>query len=183
MRCKDLLQSLQCDDLQVLAPSSTADTWEHNSLRYLGAHRLYPSLLHLCLHRFHAEGIEVILDVVYNHTVEGDDHDPYVISFRGIDPETYYMIDQAQSTPLLNLSGCGNTVSGNHPVVKQLIIDSLVRWVEEYHVDGFRFDLASCLCRGKAAEWHLCEAIDCVSTDLRCNCSGMCALHGNCISQ
>ncbi|MEW5299319.1 MAG: hypothetical protein WDW36_002345 [Sanguina aurantia] len=96
---------------------------------------------------FHAEGIEVILDVVYNHTVEGDDHDPYVISFRGIDPETYYMIDQAQSTPLLNLSGCGNTVSGNHPVVKQLIIDSLVRWVEEYHVDGFRFDLASCLCR------------------------------------
>lgn len=86
---------------------------------------------------------------MYNHTVEGDDHDPYLISFRGIDPEVYYMMDHSQPTPLLNLSGCGNTVSGNHPVVKQLIIDSLVKWVEEYHVDGFRFDLASCLCRGK----------------------------------
>lgn len=58
------------------------------------------------------------------------------------------MVDPSQFVQLLNLSGCGNTVNSNHPVVKQLIIDSLVRFVQEFHVDGFRFDLASCLCRG-----------------------------------
>lgn len=57
------------------------------------------------------------------------------------------MCDTSQYQQLLNYSGCGNTVNANHPVVRRLIIDSLVRWVEEYHVDGFRFDLASCLCR------------------------------------
>lgn len=62
---------------------------------------------------------------------------------------TYYMVDPQQYVQLINYSGCGNTVNANHPVVKQLIIDSLVHFVEEYHVDGFRFDLASCLCRGK----------------------------------
>ena len=59
------------------------------------------------------------------------------------------MVDTQQYVQLINFSGCGNTVNANHPVVKQLIIDSLVRYVEEYHVDGFRFDLASCLCRGE----------------------------------
>lgn len=121
----------------------------------------------VCPNRFHAEGIEVILDVVYNHTVEGDDHDPYLISFRGIDPEVYYMMDHSQPTPLLNLSGCGNTVSGNHPVVKQLIIDSLVTWVEEYHVDGFRFDLASCLCRGKNQPLRISRLEECLFTASR----------------
>jgi isoamylase len=58
------------------------------------------------------------------------------------------MTDTSQYTQLINWSGCGNTVNANHPVVKQMILDSLVHWVEEYHVDGFRFDLASCLCRG-----------------------------------
>lgn len=62
---------------------------------------------------------------------------------------TYYMVDPGQYVQLINYSGCGNTVNANHPIVKQLIIDSLVHFVEEYHVDGFRFDLASCLCRGK----------------------------------
>jgi isoamylase len=58
------------------------------------------------------------------------------------------MTDTAQYTQLVNWSGCGNTVNANHPVVKQMIIDSLVHWATEYRVDGFRFDLASCLCRG-----------------------------------
>lgn len=84
---------------------------------------------------------------VYNHTLEADDKDPYLVSFRGIDNRTYYMTDLSQPTQLINWSGCGNTVNANHPVVTQLIIDSLVHWVTEYHVDGFRFDLASCLCR------------------------------------
>jgi hypothetical protein len=71
---------------------------------------------------------------------------------RGIDNMTYYMVDPAQYIQLINFSGCGNTVNANHPVVKELIIKSLVHWVEEYHVDGFRFDLASCLCRGLTGE-------------------------------
>ncbi|KAL6757880.1 isoamylase, starch debranching enzyme [Haematococcus lacustris] len=95
----------------------------------------------------HAAGIDVLLDVVYNHTVEGDDKDPYVISFRGIENKTYYMTDVTKPVQIMNFSGCGNTVSANHPVVMKMIIDSLVNWVTEYHVDGFRFDLASCLCR------------------------------------
>lgn len=95
----------------------------------------------------HAAGIQVILDVVYNHTNEGGDDDPYVTSFRGIDNPTYYMTDTDQYVQLLNYSGCGNTTNANHPVMQQLIMDSLRQWVEEYHVDGFRFDLASVMCR------------------------------------
>jgi len=95
----------------------------------------------------HAAGVEVILDVVYNHTAEADDKDPYTLSLRGIENKTYYMTDTTQFVQLLNYSGCGNTVNANHPVTMRLIIDSLIRWVTEYHVDGFRFDLASCLCR------------------------------------
>ncbi|DBB13019.1 hypothetical protein WJX82_006993 [Trebouxia sp. C0006] len=97
--------------------------------------------------QLHKAGIEVILDVVYNHTAEGGDDDPYVLSFRGIDNEVYYMLDAQNKSHLLNYSGCGNTTNANHPAVKQMIMDSCRRWVEEYHVDGFRFDLASCLCR------------------------------------
>ncbi|KAJ0525348.1 putative isoamylase [Helianthus annuus] len=94
----------------------------------------------------HLAGIEVILDVVYNHTNEADDKHPYTTSFRGIDNKTYYMVDD--NGQLLNFSGCGNTLNCNHPVVMELILDSLRHWVTEYHVDGFRFDLASVLCRG-----------------------------------
>lgn len=95
----------------------------------------------------HEAGIEVILDVVYNHTAESDDKTPYPISFRGIDNRVYYMVDTTEYVQLINYSGCGNTINANHPVVAQLIVDSLRHWVTEYHVDGFRFDLASCLCR------------------------------------
>ncbi|KDO81054.1 hypothetical protein CISIN_1g0039772mg, partial [Citrus sinensis] len=94
----------------------------------------------------HGAGIEVILDVVYNHTNEADDANPYTTSFRGIDNKVYYMVDGTGQ--LLNYAGCGNTLNCNHPVVMELILDSLRHWVVEYHVDGFRFDLASVLCRG-----------------------------------
>ncbi|XP_077212723.1 isoamylase 3 [Tasmannia lanceolata] len=96
----------------------------------------------------HDAGIEVILDVVYNHTNEGDDDNPYTTSFRGIDNKVYYMLDLNNNTQFLNFSGCGNTLNCNHPVVMELILESLRHWVMEYHVDGFRFDLASILCRG-----------------------------------
>jgi isoamylase len=98
--------------------------------------------------RLHAHGIEVILDVVYNHTAEGSDVNPYILSHRCIDCKSYYQMNLTQYEQLLNYSGCGNTVSANHPAMKQQIMDSLKHWVEEYHVDGFRFDLATSLCRG-----------------------------------
>lgn len=96
----------------------------------------------------HNAGIEVILDVVYNHTNEADDEHPYLTSFRGIDNLVYYMVDLNSYVQLSNYGGCGNTFNCNHPVVMELILESLRHWVTEYHVDGFRFDLASILCRG-----------------------------------
>ena len=98
--------------------------------------------------RLHKAGIEVLLDVVYNHTAEGSDVNPYILSHRGIDCRTYYQQNLDQYEQLLNYSGCGNTVNANNPAVAQQIADSLRHWVEEYHVDGFRFDLATSLCRG-----------------------------------
>ena len=100
----------------------------------------------------HASGIEVVLDVVYNHTAEGGDTNPYLLSFRGIDSSVYYMQNPDSYEQMLNYSGCGNTVNANHPVVTNLILDSLRHWVEEYQVDGFRFDLASALCRDTTGE-------------------------------
>mmetsp|Transcript_63876 Transcript_63876/g.202119 ORF Transcript_63876/g.202119 Transcript_63876/m.202119 type:complete len:767 (+) Transcript_63876:388-2688(+) len=99
--------------------------------------------------RLHLAGIEVILDVVYNHTMEGGDGGPTNIGFRGIDCPTYYMMDKSPGAkhPMMNFSGCGNTVNANNPATARMIVDSLRHWVEEYHVDGFRFDLASALCR------------------------------------
>ncbi|QHU98748.1 glycogen debranching protein GlgX [Synechocystis sp. CACIAM 05] len=93
----------------------------------------------------HKAGIEVILDVVFNHTAEGNENGP-TLSFRGIDNRTYYILDEDKSS-YSNYSGCGNSVKANHPVVGGLILDSLRYWVSEMHVDGFRFDLASVLVR------------------------------------
>lgn len=92
----------------------------------------------------HKNGIEVILDVVYNHTAEGNEKGPWY-SFRGIDNPTYYMLNPDGS--YMNFSGTGNTFNCNNPIVEKLILDSLRYWVTEMHVDGFRFDLASILTR------------------------------------
>jgi len=95
----------------------------------------------------HQAGIEVILDVVFNHTAEGEvGH--HTFNYRGIENPTYYLIDK-QKEAYENYSGCGNTLNCNHPVVSQMIIDALHHWVSEYHIDGFRFDLASILTRGE----------------------------------
>jgi len=92
----------------------------------------------------HANGIEIILDVVFNHTAEGNEKGSY-ISFRGIDNSTYYLL-----TPdgyYYNFSGTGNTMNCNNPIVRNMILDCLRYWVSEYHIDGFRFDLAAILSR------------------------------------
>lgn len=98
----------------------------------------------------HAEGIEVILDVVYNHTAEGNELGP-LIGFKGLDNPGYYALAGAGTEPAryyMNHSGCGNTVDFGNPVVVRMALDSLRYWVEEYHVDGFRFDLATVCGRG-----------------------------------
>jgi glycogen operon protein len=93
----------------------------------------------------HSAGIEVILDIVFNHTGEGD-YAGTTTSFRGIDNPIYYMLEP-ETKKYLNFSGCGNTMNCNHPIVRSLIRDSLRYWVMEMHIDGFRFDLASILGR------------------------------------
>lgn len=93
----------------------------------------------------HRAGIEVILDVVFNHTAEGNHAGP-TLCFRGIDNPSYYILEE-HGARYANYTGCGNTLNANHPVVRRLIVDSLRYWVEEMHVDGFRFDLASILSR------------------------------------
>jgi glycogen operon protein len=95
---------------------------------------------------FHRAGIEVYLDMVFNHTAEGGEDGP-TTSFRGIDNTIYYLLDP-WTKAYLNYSGCGNTCNCNHPITRKLILDMLRWWVVEMHVDGFRFDLASILSRG-----------------------------------
>ncbi len=102
---------------------------------------------------FHKAGLEVILDIVFNHTAEGNEKGP-TFSFRGIDNTIYYILDKNKRY-YKNFSGCGNTLNCNHPVVRSFIIDCLRYWVVEMHVDGFRFDLGSIL--GRDQEGNLME--------------------------
>ncbi|MBN2320117.1 MAG: glycogen debranching protein GlgX [Acidobacteria bacterium] len=95
----------------------------------------------------HKAGIEVFLDVVFNHTAEGNENGP-VLSFKGLENRVYYMLENGGSR-YRNFSGCGNTVNGNHPIVRELIFHCLRYWVHNFHIDGFRFDLASILSRGR----------------------------------
>ncbi len=96
--------------------------------------------------RLHAAGIEVILDVVYNHTAEGDHRGP-TLSFRGLDNAAYYTLQASHARYYVNDTGCGNTVAVNHPFVLRMVLDSLRYWVEVMGIDGFRFDLATTLGR------------------------------------
>jgi len=99
----------------------------------------------------HQAGIEVILDVVFNHTAEGNERGP-TFSFKGLENRVYYMLENGGKN-YRNYTGCGNTVNGNHPIVRELIFHCLRHWVHNYHVDGFRFDLASILSRDR--EGHI----------------------------
>jgi isoamylase len=96
----------------------------------------------------HAAGIEVILDVVFNHTAESGGNGR-TFSFKGIDNASYYLLPAADASRYENFTGCGNTVNAAHPAVTELILDSLRHWARDMHVDGFRFDLAATLARGQ----------------------------------
>jgi glycogen operon protein len=125
--------------------------WGYNSLaffapaaRYCGPHGL--AGFRNMVHAFHDAGIEVILDVVYNHTAEGNELGP-TLSFKGIDNFAYYRTMPGQPRYYINDTGTGNTLNTSHPRVLQLILDSLRYWATEMHVDGFRFDLGTILGR------------------------------------
>jgi isoamylase len=111
----------------------------------------------------HRLGIEVIVDVVYNHTGEGGENGPK-ISFKGFDKEAYYFFDNNGN--YLNYSGCGNTINSNHPITIELILQSLRYWVTEMHVDGFRFDLASIMTRDQnGAPMDKAPLVEAISND------------------
>ncbi len=125
--------------------------WGYNSIGFFAPDARYSasgeiSEFKTMVKAFHSSGIEVILDVVYNHTAEGNHMGP-TLSFRGIDNLAYYRLSPNDPRYYLDFTGCGNTLNMLHPRVLQLIMDSLRYWVLEMHVDGFRFDLASTLAR------------------------------------
>ena len=129
--------------------------WGYMTLNFFAPHHAYSSLKNAggAVHEFktmvkalHKAGIEVILDVVYNHTTEGGMHNP-CYSFKGIDNSAYYLLNHNAADPYENFSGTGNTLRTDHPTVQALNMDSLRYWVQEMHVDGFRFDLASVFTR------------------------------------
>lgn len=123
--------------------------WGYNPLHFFAPMNWYASKdpvleFKTLVRELHKAGIEVILDVVYNHTGE-EDRKSYYVNFRGIDNSVYYLVDKKGN--YRNYTGCGNTLNTNHPIVQKLILDSLHYWIEEMHVDGFRFDLASIFTR------------------------------------
>ncbi|HXG59469.1 MAG TPA: glycogen debranching protein GlgX [Thermoanaerobaculia bacterium] len=129
--------------------------WGYNSIGYLAAHNEYSASGELgqqvqefkqMVKTLHEEGIEVILDVVYNHTAEGNHLGP-VLSFKGIDNAAYYRLVPGQEKYYMDYTGTGNSLNMRHPHVLQLIMDSLRYWHHTMHVDGFRFDLAATLAR------------------------------------
>jgi glycogen operon protein len=135
-------------------PPGKVNYWGYAPISYFAPHQAYSSRqdplgpideFRDMVKALHRAGIEVILDVVYNHTAEGNEHGP-TLSFRGIDNLSYYILEEGGAR-YANYTGCGNTLNANHPVVRRMIVDSLRYWVEEMHVDGFRFDLASILTR------------------------------------
>jgi isoamylase len=140
-------------DERFLIEKGLVNYWGYNTLGFFAPDPRYAAngpegAVHefkAMVRRLHAAGIEVILDVVYNHTAEGD-HRGATLSFRGIDNIAYYRLADDRSR-YVDFTGCGNSLNVAHPRTLQLIMDSLRYWVEEMHVDGFRFDLASALAR------------------------------------
>ncbi|MFC4332732.1 glycogen debranching protein GlgX [Streptomyces andamanensis] len=156
----ELLPVFDFDETHVLrtGPDGTPlhNYWGYDPYGFFAPHTGYCTSPHLNTHiaefrdmvkALHRAGIEVILDVVFNHTSEGNEFGP-TISFRGQANEAYYHLWPQDRTHYMDFTGCGNAVNANHPFVAKFIIESLEYWVTEHHIDGFRFDLASELSRG-----------------------------------
>lgn len=133
--------------------------WGYSPIAFFAPHRAYSSRqdsigpldeFRDLVKALHKAGIEVILDVVFNHTAEGNENGP-TYSFRGLENSAYYILEE-NPTDYRNYSGCGNTFNTNHPVVHRLVVDCLCYWVAEMHVDGFRFDLASVMSRSTSGD-------------------------------
>ncbi|MEW6250310.1 MAG: glycogen debranching protein GlgX [Planctomycetota bacterium] len=141
------------------APPGLVNYWGYQPVSFFAPHRAYSSRqgalgpvdeFRDMVKALHRAGIEVILDVVFNHTSEGDHTGP-TLCFRGLDNGTYYILERDRAR-YANFSACGNTLNANHSVVRRMILDSLRYWVQQMHVDGFRFDLASILARDESGQ-------------------------------
>jgi isoamylase len=145
------------------APPGLLNYWGYDPVSFFAPHLAYSTTqdnVLNCLDEFrtmvkalHRVGIEVILDVVYNHTAEGNEHGP-TLCFKGLENKFYYMLEEDRAL-YADFTGTGNTLQANHSVVKRLILDSLKYWVSEMHVDGFRFDLASIFSRDDSGKAEL----------------------------
>jgi isoamylase len=151
----ELLPVQQFDEQD--APPGLTNYWGYSPIAFFAPHQGYCSCsdplgpvneFRDMVKALHGAGIEVILDVVFNHTAEADHTGP-TLSFRGLENRAYYILEADQAR-YADYSGCGNTVNANHSIVRRLIMDCLHYWVAEMHVDGFRFDLASVMARD---EW------------------------------
>ena len=149
----------RCSSSMPGCPPGKVNYWGYAPVSFFAPHQAYSSrhdavgavdeFRHM-VKALHRAGIEVILDVVFNHTAEGD-HEGHTLSFRGVDNSTYYILE-ADRSRYANYTGTGNTLNANHPIVRRMIVDSLRYWVEAMHVDGFRFDLASILARDASGQ-------------------------------
>ncbi len=143
--------------------------WGYNSIGYFAPEQRYSASgsakeFKTMVKTLHSAGIEIILDVVYNHTAEGNQLGP-TLSFKGIDNSIYYRLVGDDLRHYMDYTGCGNTLNLQHPRVLQLVMDSLRYWVQEMHVDGFRFDLAASLGREQHAVDHLGAFFDILHQD------------------
>jgi glycogen operon protein len=137
------------------APRSNPNYWGYQPMAFFAPHRAYSSRtdplgpvdeFRDMVKALHRANIEVILDVVFNHTAEEGPGGP-LLSLRGLDNPTYYLLDPVDPSRYLDYTGCGNTINGNDTIPRRMILDCLRHWVVNMHVDGFRFDLASILSR------------------------------------
>lgn len=139
-------------DERFLVERGLRNYWGYNPLAFFAVHPPYlggagPETFRTVVRRLHDAGLEVILDVVYNHSCEGNEGGP-TLSFRGIDNATYYHLEPGDAARYVNDTGCGNTLATSHPAVRRLVLDSLRYWAGPMGVDGFRFDLGPVLGRG-----------------------------------
>ena len=166
----ELLPIHELIDERRLLQHNLVNYWGYNTLGFFAPAARYAGAgdplgeFRAMVRQLHAAGMEVILDVVYNHTAEADEFGP-TLAFRGIDNASYYRLQHGAGRRYDDVTGCGNTLNVAHPRVLQMVMDSLRWWVSEMHVDGFRFDLASALAREAGGFDAGCAFLDTLRQD------------------